>query len=229
MHGYARAGLPPVCRSGTHADRTLRLARAANPVDLMTPQAPDPATASGTSSMVGDANMLRPVRGRGVALPTSRQARVYALMTAPERQEIHDRFFSHRSDGCPLEAAWSAYSDDRSLRLVVMLYGALGLVAIALYVLLPHAHVFVPIVNRDETVRFQIVLFACLIFTIPPAMTLARLFRDRTSSHRLAAAGPDCNPWVGLEADERASTVAPWKRATPNVLWLIGVRRPPLD
>ncbi len=164
--------------------------------------------------------------GIGVRLPTSRQARVYRLMNPEERHELHDRYFVHRHVGpCPLEAAWSAHDDDRSLLALAVTLGFVLAIAIGFSLLWPHAKVFVPLYNRDETVRSQIILLAAIVLTIPPAKILPRLLRERTENRRLAAAGPDCDPWKGLEDDQRGPLLVSLKTAIPDMLWAIGLRR----
>ena len=149
-------------------------------------------------------------------------------MSADERETIHKRFLAHPLDGpCPIEAALSARVDDTSLRAAMTIFGVILVAAVVVYVLFPHARVFVPVENKDETLRSQVVLFAAIIEIIPGLLTLPRLIRERAENFRLARSGPDCDPWVNLEHDERARVAVSWKRAMPDLRLVIGFRRRP--
>ena len=163
----------------------------------------------------------------GVALPTHRQAKVWMAMTPEARQEVHERFFPHRQQGCPLEAAFSRYADKRSLRISILMFGVIVAVGVGVFVAFPHAQVWDHLSNGNVTLRSVDVLLTTMVIVIPGSMTFPRLLRERASSARLARLGPDCNPWQGLEL--QAPDWLPVQAAITrrNIMWMLGLRRSP--
>ena len=160
---------------------------------------------------------------RGVAFPTGPQVRAWSLMSPEERATVHALSFDHVPDGpCPLEAALSAYEDDRAVRMIAGFYLLVVAVVVGVAVAFPHAKQYDPWTGGEDAVPAYIAGLAALSLVVSGLMTLPRLIRERRQNHSIALTGPTCNPWTGLEDDPRSRWSAVLSASVPNLLWLFG-------
>ncbi|MHB8465494.1 MAG: hypothetical protein ACYDH6_24480 [Acidimicrobiales bacterium] len=168
----------------------------------------------------------------GVALPTRRQARVWTRMSTAERKQRHDFYFPHLEDQpCPLEAAFTASDDMRALKAAVVVLISLIAAAVTVYVMFPHRSISVPS-RRGDTSELSVRTAAVIAggtSLVAYLLQVRLLLRRQAEPRRIAGSGRACNPWEGLEDDERSRPLAAWRASATNVLWMFGLRGPPRD
>jgi hypothetical protein len=148
-------------------------------------------------------------------------------MTPEERADHHARFFAHIvTRPCPLEAAASALDDDRSIRLVSVFYGILVVTVAGIAVFFPHAKLYDPRTNGEDSFPLLAALLVGMAVTYSALRGLPRLVRERRANHRVASRGPACDPWAGLETDPRSHWFIGWRRTWPNMRFLLGLGGP---
>jgi hypothetical protein len=147
-------------------------------------------------------------------------------MSPEERAAVHDGSFPHDPGGkCPLEAALSAYEDDRSSRMILAFYVVVVVAVFVVAVAFPHAKLYNPWSEAEDSMPLFVAGLASLALVVSGLMLLPRFARERRENHLIATAGPTCNPWRGVEQDPRSRWSAPLAASVPNLLWLLGFHR----